>query len=223
MGRHALERRINAAYKAGGYALGWRLLASPASVLEKAEIAFIGLNPGGSVSDPDHGVLAMPAGRSAYLHESWAGHAPGESPLQRQVLALFAALAVPPEQVLAGNLVPFRSPSWAALPDAAGALAFGQSLWCDILEHTRPRLVVTMGRETYRHIALTLDVREERTVSAGWGTLTLRAAQGARCRLVGLPHLSRYTLFGRPASAAGLRAVLNPEGAVSPDESGFRR
>lgn len=42
-----LRARIETFEREHGYGLGWRLLASPAAVLEKADIAFIGLNPAG--------------------------------------------------------------------------------------------------------------------------------------------------------------------------------
>lgn len=45
-----LQQRIEAAYKESGNSHGWRLLASPACVLEGAEVAFIGLTPAVMIS-----------------------------------------------------------------------------------------------------------------------------------------------------------------------------
>src|SRR5689334_17729326 len=126
-----LRERIERQYSSDGYTLGWRLLYSPESVLEGAKVAFVGLNPGGSTRPTDHAEFATDHG-SAYAVENW-GAPPGTSKLRRQVLLLFEKLGERPEAVLAGNLVPFRSPSWGALPHAESALAFGKMLWRDIL------------------------------------------------------------------------------------------
>lgn len=125
-----IEDAIQLAYETrlrqvpSGRPLGWRLLYSPRRVLEGARVAFIGLNPGGSTIDPEHGVFSCERG-SAYRREveNWGA----SSQLQDQVLELFRRLNVSPEDVLAGNLVPFRSPSEAALKDAPGAIAFGRT------------------------------------------------------------------------------------------------
>ena len=116
-----LEADIAEAYRVSHHRMGWRLLYSPARVLEGADVAFIGLNPGGSGADGEHGEFAVDAG-SAYCTERWGSTAPGASVLQRQVRMVFRRLDVGPEDVLAGNLVPFRSRDWASLDDPNGAL-----------------------------------------------------------------------------------------------------
>lgn len=123
----ALKLRISTAYMESKKSCGWRLLASPSSVLEGADVAFIGLNPGGSSQPDDHAEFAMKQG-SAYVVETWGGCQPGTGPLQQQVRALFTGLSVKPESVLAGNLVPFRSPSWKSLQRKDFSLKFGESL-----------------------------------------------------------------------------------------------
>ncbi|MEC9431600.1 MAG: hypothetical protein VYD87_01725 [Pseudomonadota bacterium] len=202
-----LSNRIERAYRASGNELGWRFLASPANVLDSAEVAFLGLNPGGRVRPTDHAEFAMPAG-SAYVVESWAGHLPGGSPLQRQVRALFNGLAVEPEDVLAGNLVPFRSPDWASLHDREQALKFGIGLWREVLALARPELVIGMGRETTGALATMLDARNVQRVPIGWGKIAGVRADFANGTLVGLPHLSRFGIMLRPQSEAGLRTLF---------------
>lgn len=44
-----LTDRIEKEYIKGGYNLGWRFLSAPKETLLEANIAFIGLNPGGKV------------------------------------------------------------------------------------------------------------------------------------------------------------------------------
>jgi len=61
---------------------------------------------------------------SAYRDERW----PPRNVLQKQVLALFERLDIVPEDVLAGNLAPFRSPSWKQLRNPHEAFKFGLQL-----------------------------------------------------------------------------------------------
>lgn len=201
-----LERRIEDEYRECGYDLGWRLLASPIRVLDGAKIGFIGLNPGGSVVDPKHATLAPSA--SAYVTECWAGFPAGKSPLQMQVRRLFGALGVPPDEVLAGNLVPFRSPNWSSLPHKERATAFGKAIWRDIFAQTRPEIVVAMGRLVYEAMAEILSAEQLPNIASGWGNVPIRRGINGKTQLVGLPHLSRFSLIGRTASQGGLATAF---------------
>ena len=87
------KSRIQEKYIELGYTLGWRLLYSPEAVLERARVAFVGLNPGGNQAPADHAEFAMESG-SAYAQERW-GKPPGQSTLQRQVLRLFEIVGEP--------------------------------------------------------------------------------------------------------------------------------
>lgn len=205
-----LRAQIENAYAKSGNTMGWRLLASPESTLNGAEVAFIGLNPGGSAIDVEHSVFAMPEGRSAYVDESWAGNADGESPLQRQVRALFDRLNVAPHAVLAGNLVPFRSPDWASLVDPKGALIFGKELWRDILRQAAPSIVVTMGGETTKAVADLLNVQSFSRHPVGWGNITAQRSSFDSGTLIGLPHLSRFGVMTRAASSDHLDKLFGP-------------
>ncbi|MBB4120323.1 hypothetical protein [Martelella radicis] len=199
-----LKGRIDAAYSAGGYTLGWRLLSSPAAVMDGAEIAFVGLNPGGARLRSDHSELAMREG-SAYVDEVWDNaRTAGENPLQRQVRALFDRLSVAPENVLAGNLVPFRSPSWSSLPNSRTALAFGEEIWTELFERARPKLVIGMGLELLSPLSRTLGAFDPVRHSVAWGNVTAAKATFPTGKLVVLPHLSRFGIVTRPQSRPAL-------------------
>ena len=203
-----LRARISAACSASGNNRGWRLLASPIDVLDTADVAFIGLNPGGSSQPPEHAELAMNAG-SAYVDETWGGSSlPGDNPLQRQVRALFRALSVPPDRVLAGNLVPFRSPSWSELRNRAFSLRFGETLWAEILSRAKPGLVIGMGREVLGPLSRILGATGVHSIPVGWGNVTAVKASIPRGSLVVLPHLSRFGIITRAQSAAALRTLF---------------
>ena len=204
-----LRQRIADAYEKSGNSCGWRLLASPSRVFDGADVAFIGLNPGGSFQPLDHAEFAMSHG-SAYVVETWGGsNEPGTSPLQKQVRALFARLSVEPEQVLAGNLVPFRSPSWDRLENPSFSLKFGELLWADILHRARPRVVIGMGREVLAPLCRILGATDTQSIPVGWGSVSATKGTIPGGSLVVLPHLSRFGIITRARSADALRALFS--------------
>lgn len=189
-----LRMRIERRYRDAGYRLGWRLLYSPAAVLEGARVALVGLNPGGRVRPNDHAEFAMVSG-SAYMNESWKGRPPGTAPLQKQVLSLFELLGERPEDVLAGNLVPFRSPSWNSLPgDRKAAVAFGKDLWRDMILRARPSLVIASGKHPFDSLREALGAAEPEEYGLDWHGIIGRRCAWPGGELVGLPHLSRYSV-----------------------------
>lgn len=190
-----LRARIERRYRDSGHGLGWRLLYSPAVVLEGAHAAFVGLNPGGGERRDDHAEFAMSSG-SAWAVESWKGKPPGEAPLQRQLLSLFEMLGERPEDVLAGNLVPFRSPDWKALPgDRKAAVAFGKDLWRDMILRARPSLVIASGKLPFDALREALGGTEPEKYGMSWGRASGRRCAWTGGELVGLPHLSRYPVI----------------------------
>lgn len=186
-------------------ALGWRLLYSPRRVLAGARVAFIGMNPGGRSVDPTHGKFSSEAG-SAYRKEveDWSP----SSGLQDQVMALFDRIKVNPENVLAGNLVPFRSPSEDSLLGALEAIAFGRALWDDILDKVKPSLVVSMGGTANREIKHLLNVQTTSSLPIGWGNYTASRGSFDGGTWIGLPHLSRFAIMKRPKSQAALDVLF---------------
>lgn len=202
-----LRLRIEEAYLKSGNSLGWRLLYSPKYVLNGSKVAFIGLNPGGSKAESAHGEFGMTAG-SAYLNESWDGKLPGKSRLQVQVLAMFRRLGVRPDSVLAGNLVPFRSPSWEALSNPRDSLEFGFSIWREILETASPKIVVSMGNATNEYIAHLLSVQQKKPYSVNWGNIRAWRGDFSGGTWIGLPHLSRFAIMTRQESADEIDLLL---------------
>lgn len=186
-------------------ALEWRLIYSPRRVLSGARVAFIGLNPGGRFVDPAHGKFSCEAG-SAYRKEveNWLP----SSALQDQVLALFERLGVAPEDVLAGNLVPFRSPSEKSLAGTSDAIAFGRNLWSEILRKISPEVVVTMGSTANHEVSNLLGVRQVEAYATGWGSQTASRGSFPGGTWIGLPHLSRFTIMKRSASQSALNVLF---------------
>lgn len=206
-----LENEIQAYYDAqltnGASAnrLGWRLLYSPEHVLQGARVAFLGFNPGGSFADPRHGVFSTPRG-SAYRREveSWGT----ASKLQDQAMALFRRLRVQPEDVLAGNLVPFRSPSELKLRDKDRSIAFGIKIWSQILATVKPPIVISLGNSTNEIVSRLLRAGQIRKLEVGWGSITASRGEFNGGLWIGLPHLSRFAIMTRKESAKALDTLF---------------
>jgi hypothetical protein len=197
---------IEAEYNRLGHVLGWSFLTCPARNIEAATVALITVNPGGANFQSP--VWSVEAG-SAYVIERWKDCPAGEEKLQRQVRGMFRLMNVNPEDVLSGYLVPFRSPCWAALPRRLESLRFGITLWRAVLQKANAETVVAFGREIGQHVVDLLGASSQARYPAAWGELTIDAYRfGAGRRLIVLPHLSRFALFGRLQSEVAFRAAL---------------
>lgn len=209
--------RIEAEYQRLGYKLGWRFLYSPQRVLNSAEFAVLGLNPGGASLEPDHPNWSAENG-SAYVVERWRDRygrvcPPGQSPLQVQVQRMFQLAGVEPANALAGNFVPFRSPNWKSLPSRPEALAFGEELWRWVFSAAPVRTVIVIGVNDGRlpeRIGSILGMRPELSVQVGWGNFRAAMYKGSDGRtMIALPHLSRYQVFGRGAFDLEFRKLIS--------------
>jgi len=218
--------RIDEAYRELGHELGWRFLTSPQSTFPPSSgILLLTLNPGGPRPRPDHDGPSVEAG-SAYLVETWEPpYLAGRAPLQIQVQRLFHALASEwpahgngpalLNRSLGGYFVPFRSSSLASLRRKAASLDFAESLWSRILEAFSPSLVITIDHETTTRLRSVLErcdkpLKDERKYPTGWGNVSagVAAPETRGPAVLRLPHLSRYRLFGRPASQPYMDVIV---------------
>lgn len=219
-----LTARVAATYVRLEHRLGWRLLYSPKRTLvPRPDLALVGLNPGGGRFEPP--VASVELG-NAYRVERW-GHDETLNPLQTQIRLLYNGLADrlghdQPETLmdksLAINFCPFRSPSWATLHSPKCSVQFSRALWQQILQHVRPAALICIGTRTTGYLdAVLTGSGATRTalelISVGWGDVTLSLASyrvgAATTAVVGLPHLSRYQIIGRPASEPAVSRVLS--------------
>ena len=182
-----------------GHTLGWRFLTSPRTTLSRRTRAvFVTLNPGGNEIPPDHPPESCEEG-SAYKVECWKNCPRGEAPLQKQIQGLYCRLGWDFDEVLSGQLVPFRSPCWKSLPRRPESLAFGEKLWKEILDYVQPEMIVAMGKSQLRAPMRRIlgNPDSSREIWVGWGRVTSGLDVYSTCRLVTLPHLSRFPIIGR--------------------------
>ena len=213
---------IAGAYTALGHTLGWRFLYTPARTLAPGTpLLFAGLNPGGRRAEPP--APSVEAG-NAYRVEPW-GPEDRLNPLQLQVCGLYEQVAAHlpgadrdtlMDSSLSANFCPFRSPSWAALPNRKGSVEFSEHLWARIFQVVAPPAILCLTELPARHFSTVLqrlgwtEIGVE-SAPVGWGSITysirtLRRA-GRESVVVRLPHLSRFRIIGRPQSAAAVEHI----------------
>ena len=198
---------IEAEHDRLGYGAGWRFMMAPERTMATSEVAIIGLNPGGTRR---HVPPWSQEQGNAYFIESWGGKASGTDPLQRQVQRMCQILGADKDRVFAAQFVPFRSNAWADLPRRPEAVAFSRRLWAWAIPRMNATRFICLGKGVVApEIASILGAVPVDAVPAGWGTLTIERYRTPDGRLVlGLPHLSRFALFGRPISESAFRTAL---------------
>ena len=216
--------KIDSAYVQLGHTLGWRFLTGPQSAfVAHPKVALVTLQPSGSHDYPEHPRRSSEGG-SAYIIESWDGLPAGADPLQRQIRMLFVALASRVgarsgdallTESLTAHFVPFRSPTFAALPNKSASLAFSESLWATIFEFIHPKVVVVLDEKAFKTISRLLEktLVQSPSIDAmpiGWGSYVARVRDFSNGpTLCWFPHLSRFQIFGRAASRRPVGEILD--------------
>lgn len=198
---------IEKEYQRLGYTAGWRFITCPQEQSGSAKLLLVSLNPAGTA--PFGPGWSQELG-SAYRVESWDGIPTGTARLQRQVQQLFELLGLKDSEVFSAHYVPFRSPSWETLDRRREAEAFAGSLW----KWLKPKLnfdrIVCIGIEKPgKPIASLFDAHFEARIPVGWGSYSAHRYRLPDGRpLIALPHLSRYSVFGRKQSEEALRQIF---------------
>ena len=167
---------------------------------------------------------------NAYRDERWRGA--DQSPLQIQVQLFYKELAERlgditaddlMDQTLALNFCPFRSPEWRQLAYPKESIRFSKCMWSRVFDIVEPSVIVCNGKDVAAELGPVLRARgtaREAAVSypTGWkrkgGEVTYTVTRytttrGVNVTMVGLPHLSRYTIFGRRQSRDATRGIVD--------------
>jgi hypothetical protein len=188
---------VQAAYQDLGYQYGWTFMMTPEHTLREAEVAFIGLNPGGGEPDDQYrydGIWSVEEG-NAYF-SGWTDGAP-MTPIQIQLQHWHSQFGVEPDSSFCAQFVPFRSPNWGGLEKKPEALAFAVGLWAWALSNSPAKLLITMGKKPALYLANLLEARNVAHLGTGWGNQSIDVYEGSGYRIVAMPHPSRFKLFGR--------------------------
>lgn len=200
------QDQLQAEYVRLGHGHGWTFMMTPEGTLRDAQVAFVGLNPGGGGPNDTHeygGSWDSPKG-NAYFVEKW-GPAGNETPIQQQVQAWHSLLGLGADDSFCAQFVPFRSPNWASLGRKEETLDFAMRLWTWVLTQSPAKLVITMGKPPAQHLSRLLGARQVARLQTGWDPQTIDVWEGASgYRIVAMPHPSRYTLFNRRGSGSDI-------------------
>ena len=237
MGRHhdwsalyeTWYERIEKSYARLGHSLGFNppIVSSVRAFEAKPRLLLMGLNPAGSRDYPEHRGRFRYEERDGYLGTSWNDYAPGQAPLQKQVAQLLRHLqrrvgdngpleSFARNRVVSASFIPFRSPQEASLHNRTASMEFGRSLWGDVLSVWRPQYAVCFGGTPFPELSSLLGSSvEARDYDPQWqGALRLRVFEDGT-RLLGVPHMSRFPIFGRAESAAAITAAFDDLFAVA--------
>ncbi len=206
MDRAEWHERLAAEETRLGLTQGFKMLYGPWATLGGCDTAFLSLNPGRA---PDKAAMRTVSDERGNSYE--VERLTTVSPLTDQFLRLAELIGRTPLQIMTGVVAPFRSDGFASLAPGqrAAALALGQDFWRGPLSAPGLRLVVAVSREAAEMAVALTGARYDGQVAAGWGDHVLRRFRmpdGGR--VVHLPHLSRFRLVGRPASADALAWAL---------------
>jgi hypothetical protein len=219
------KESIESAYDRLGHQLGWRFLYTPARTLAPdTRLAFVALNPG---DDKYHEPILSVEEGNAYRVERWWG-VRQEGGLQAQIRHLYVELAKRSDgatweelmdQTLALNFCPFRSPGWPPLVRPKESIEFSRRMWARVLGIVEPSVIVCLGNDPMRYLDPVVRARGARPTGpaekrpVGWGDVKYAVARYTSPRrevtMVGLPHLSRFRIFGRPESQLATTQIVN--------------
>lgn len=223
-----INREIALEHKRLDHRRGWRFLYTPARTLApETRIAFVALNPGGG--EYERPKPSEERGNAYRIEvDDWQAHGQGGRGLQIQVRLLYDALAerdgstaeeMMDEQTLALNFCPFRSRSWKELASPKESIEFSQWMWPRVLEKVEPSVIICLGGVSMRYLGRVLlrerkaELTRREAHPVGWGPVKYAVARYATPRgevtMVGIPHLSRFRIFGRAKSEHATTAIVD--------------
>lgn len=206
MKRETWQQRLESQEKEIGLNEGFKFLYCPWSTLVRAKLAFVSLNPGLPPDGADPRCVSDERGNSYEVERQVT-----RSPITEQFLLMCNFIDVQPKDVLAGVAVPFRSHSWNDLSAAQRAfgLNVGAEFWAEAFKRGKVERVIVCSTEAATLVARATSADFMKEMPAGWGSQRIRVYRAASgTRIVHLPHLSRFRLFGRRESEEALRQAL---------------
>ncbi len=210
MDRESWQGRLEELEPAIGLTDGFKFLYCPWATLDRARVAFVSLNPGLPPPGADLRCVSDERGCSYEIEQGVT-----LSPITDQYLSMCRFIGVAPSDVLAGVAFPFRSGRWCDLTSEQMeyGLRVGEEFWSSALTRGKLALVIVCSSEAASLIVRLTSAELLRVTAAGWGSQVIRVFRSASgVRVVHLPHLSRFRLFGRVASEMALKDALISHG-----------
>lgn len=187
------------------------ILYSSLSTLRRGTLYLMGLNPGGdpidireTIGEDIKKLTNRPSNWSAYTDEPWGADS-GERPHQKRVVEICRLLGQDVREVFATNAIFVRTPDAAALKNRYNELkdrCFKVHQY--FLSIVRPKTIICLGNGSFSSFSILkewLNVREHHNYGRSfrdgkWFDSTIRLEHlpylQFRCRIIGLPHPSRF-------------------------------
>jgi hypothetical protein len=215
-----LIEKIDEKYNELGHKKGYRFLLSSKNNFS-SDILFLNLNPGGDKIMKDHHSESCERG-PAHITEIWHNYPIGKAPLQIQVQRMFEELS----EILPGNrklinealiayFIPFRSKNFNDLHAKKKSIEFGISFWKEIFQVIQPKLIICIGNDTWNNLKDLFSFSNKPfEINLGWKNSNGGEIKGQVYffnngqRILKLPHLSRYKIFGRMESKKQVKKLL---------------
>jgi hypothetical protein len=194
------------------------ILYSSCATLTRGKYYFLGLNPGGAEEGTNSIQKSLDhlgaQTENAYLDQAWCSHAActrciGQHRLQKNYAALFSALGENPHSICASNLIFKRS------SDEKGSEYPELAKLCwpvheTILQIVQPRAIITFGvTNTFLFVAEKLGGGSIQYFNSGHGNWSCGSlVKEGTPVLIGLPHLSKYTIYNRPEVIETIRSLI---------------
>lgn len=189
------------------------ILYSASHTLTPGRIYLMGLNPGGDPSLKDAPSIGMSLNGlaakrdNAYVDGEWdnslRSYEAGQAPLQKRVAFLTDALGCPITSVCATNLIFMQSRSARDL-DFVNAAQLCWPVHELMLDMVRPRVILAFGNSAispYGYLRGRFAIQSDESITSGhgsWRCRSFRVKVGSiDTRVIGLPHLSRYSPTGK--------------------------
>lgn len=176
---------------------------SHVSTLVPGDYLILGLNPGGDPKDINSSIEKSfedfkVDGYNAY-YQKWNSSG-SRHRLQRNIQELFLYLGYDLRKVCATNLYFERTINEKQINQSH--IAKYREVLKKILDVVRPKYIIAFGIQSFNAVSTIIDKngnpREERSGDGSWKIRLLSGFNdGQNLKLVGLPHLSIYTLYNR--------------------------
>ncbi|MBN1217177.1 MAG: hypothetical protein JXA99_17285 [Candidatus Lokiarchaeota archaeon] len=181
------------------------VLYSSGETLKKGDYYILGLNPGGNEGPTIKTSLdeILTYKDNAYLDENWSNknnYGVGGHPLQRNMQKLSKYLNFKLREVCASNLIFVRSKNQNQC-DRRKLAGICWEVHKLILKIVKPKVLIVFGKETFdiiRYKQIFDDVSDLEPLNSGHGKwkcyFSKIILKNREILLIGLPHLSRYTI-----------------------------
>jgi hypothetical protein len=123
------------------------------------------------------------------------------------------------DQTLALNFCPFRSSGWPPLVSPKESIEFSGRMWARVLETGEPSVIVCLGSDPMRYLDPVLRAHRASPTGpaekhpVGWGNVKYAVGRytttACEVTMLGLPHLSRFRIFGRPESQHATTEIVD--------------